>query len=329
MKKEIKVGDRVRVKSDLVVGKFYGRALFAKTMQKYLGKEGVVRSVHAYNGFYIEGFYIEGFDGWCFTPEMVELIEEKKEIKVGDRVRVKSDLVVDELYGRTRFISGMKKYLGKEGVVEYVYSSGSFCIEGFDNWGFTPKMVELIEEKEEIKETDISEKLQTTGLKVDGIKTDLHTPDYYKKVKVYKGLNFRVEEDFDAFAVSSLMGFNTLLHTAFKYIFRFGDKKGEDLQKDAIKIMNTLKKYVEEARFNPYFDAKADKKITLSGKTYLVTESFNWRDVCKIFGWEAERKDVFKQICLMNSAHSVIKSLNDRIEFVENSLNDLIEKLER
>ena len=61
--------------------------------------------------------------------------------KIGDKVRVRDDLVIDEFYGYCTFVSDMESYKGKVYAVEevrgyYYLLDGTFC------WGFTDEMLE-------------------------------------------------------------------------------------------------------------------------------------------------------------------------------------------
>lgn len=68
-----KVGDKVRVRSDLEESKMYGCQSFLKQMEKYKGK--LVTISEEYTGFY----YIkeDKDENWCWTDEMFEPVEEE------------------------------------------------------------------------------------------------------------------------------------------------------------------------------------------------------------------------------------------------------------
>lgn len=67
-----KVGDKVRVKSDLVVGKSYGEHVFVYDMIKFSGKIVAIESVLKYGYHIKEGAYL-------WTDEMFESVEEMSE----------------------------------------------------------------------------------------------------------------------------------------------------------------------------------------------------------------------------------------------------------
>lgn len=62
---KFKVGDKVRVRKDLIVGEEYGTNSFVKDMEHIRGKIVTIRRLHS-TGYYIEEY---GF-GW--TDEMFE-----------------------------------------------------------------------------------------------------------------------------------------------------------------------------------------------------------------------------------------------------------------
>ena len=64
--------------------------------------------------------------------------------KVGDKVRVKSDLVVNEVYGLITFLAGMGKILGKVLTIDSITNSGNFnFIE--TSFYLSPEMLEPVE----------------------------------------------------------------------------------------------------------------------------------------------------------------------------------------
>jgi len=74
--------------------------------------------------------------------------------KVGDRVRVRRDLVVDKRYGNDIFISNMKKYSGKIMTISYIFPFPMGCKyelkEDADHYGWTDEMLEDVEDVEDI-----------------------------------------------------------------------------------------------------------------------------------------------------------------------------------
>ena len=69
---KFKVGDKVRVKEDLEVGKNYGHYNVVEDMEKYKGKEFIINEVS-------RSYYRLKNENWyCWTDEMLEPIEREK-----------------------------------------------------------------------------------------------------------------------------------------------------------------------------------------------------------------------------------------------------------
>ena len=74
-----KVGDKVRVRIDLVVGRIYGAETFVSDMENLKGKQVTIK------GFYDNKYLIEEDDAiWFWTDEMLSPVEET--FNVGDVV---------------------------------------------------------------------------------------------------------------------------------------------------------------------------------------------------------------------------------------------------
>lgn len=77
-----KIGDRVKVREDLVVDEFYGGSCFISDMDKFKGKIVTIKLKHN------KEYRIEEM-GYFWTDEMFEgLVEDKIELKVGDKVEI-------------------------------------------------------------------------------------------------------------------------------------------------------------------------------------------------------------------------------------------------
>lgn len=67
-----------------------------------------------------------------------------KKLNVGDKVKIKEDLEVDKMYGKSKFTSQMKKMRGKIGTVSYIFGGSLiFFVEEY-NYSLTPEMVEKV-----------------------------------------------------------------------------------------------------------------------------------------------------------------------------------------
>lgn len=68
--------------------------------------------------------------------------------KVGDKVRVRSDLEVGISYGIPNFVGGMRKFLGKEVTISFVdYSDDTYKIKEDDDFWWSDEMFEGFSEE--------------------------------------------------------------------------------------------------------------------------------------------------------------------------------------
>lgn len=146
-----KVGDKVKIRSDLVVGKNYGNGyMFRNDMARYMGKEVTISRVG-------DDFYKikDDVDYWSWVDEMFEDVKTK--YKVGDKVRVRKDLVHGKVYGGQTFY--MDDWKGKIVTISSVNSNGYYEIaEEDDKWWWTDEMFE------DVSETPTDGKIQTVDV---------------------------------------------------------------------------------------------------------------------------------------------------------------------
>lgn len=138
-----KVGDKVRVKEDLVVGNRYGTQAFIEDMKKYSGKTMTISRASS-NTYYFK----EDKDEWFWTDEMIEgKVLCIMKYRVGDKVKVRQDLVTNKRYGNDTFILDMKPYLGKIMTIDKITDKGKYKLKE-DNvkWNWTDEMLEDVEE---------------------------------------------------------------------------------------------------------------------------------------------------------------------------------------
>ena len=62
--------------------------------------------------------------------------------KVGDKVRVRKDLIIDNVYGKHIFVVGMKPYVGKTMTISRVNKHSYYFIEDKNNWCWSDEMLE-------------------------------------------------------------------------------------------------------------------------------------------------------------------------------------------
>jgi hypothetical protein len=92
MSHKYKVGDKVRVRTGLKGGESYDGLYFAHDMEKYCGKEFIVKTTRG-----SREYKLQDTGEWVFNDAMFE--DASVKFKVGDKVRLKKDLKVGERYG--------------------------------------------------------------------------------------------------------------------------------------------------------------------------------------------------------------------------------------
>lgn len=63
---KFKIGDSVRVRKDLEIGKEYGMQVVSSSLKEYAGKITIIESVES------SAYLLRGCKGWLFTDEMLE-----------------------------------------------------------------------------------------------------------------------------------------------------------------------------------------------------------------------------------------------------------------
>lgn len=139
---KFKVGDKVRVKEDLVSGRMYGLNKFVRPMEQYRGQ--VFRIAY----IFLNQYEFDGI-GYLFTEEMVEEVKEGKIMKfsVGDKVRVREDLLEGEYYGDYMFTHDMKEYKGYIFEISKVLSH-EYLLKDMPSFLWTNEMLEPVKNEE-------------------------------------------------------------------------------------------------------------------------------------------------------------------------------------
>lgn len=131
-KPTLKVGDRVKVKDNLIGGRSYDGLYVMHEMIEEKGKYFIIDRVKSCGHFALKGL------DWCWNAEILELVE----FKVGDVVKVKDDLIIDNEYDDgTRFASWMSNAKGKYFSIENEGALGNYRLKGAKGF-YSPSMIE-------------------------------------------------------------------------------------------------------------------------------------------------------------------------------------------
>lgn len=115
--------------------------------------------------------------------------------KVGDKVRVRSDLVVGEDYGINAFVDSMEKFKGDTLIIKRVLPDGDYFTEG-NSFYWTDEMLEEIKENEmEYSENDILVSKNGDKRKVLGVCGQAYIISNWKEYDVAGGAHTQKELD--------------------------------------------------------------------------------------------------------------------------------------
>lgn len=126
-KTKYKVGDKVRVRTDLVLGETYyndDKKLhdsFVGEMQAFAGKVVTITSAHG-------KYWIEDGGSWNWVDEMFEPVHK---FKAGDKVQIRTDLVTGRDYDGITIHREMNDNAGKIGTIDRVTQNGNYYIFGW------------------------------------------------------------------------------------------------------------------------------------------------------------------------------------------------------
>lgn len=117
---KFEVGDKVRIKSNISTSKKYnGGCCVTEEMFDKIGDIETIKHVGAHMGNGQARYTITNSD-YFWTDDMLERVEDTMKYKVGDKVRIRKDLIVDEIYGNESFVTGMKGMCGKVVTIDSV-----------------------------------------------------------------------------------------------------------------------------------------------------------------------------------------------------------------
>ena len=127
-----KIGDKVRVREDLVVDQWYGNDVFTPEMSSFKGQVVTITKIRE-NKYVIE----EDHEDWHWTEEMFLPVIK---YKIGDKVIIREDLEEGKLYGYYSVNEDMFPLRGK--IVTICDIGYNFYIlkEDIHKWCWTDKM---------------------------------------------------------------------------------------------------------------------------------------------------------------------------------------------
>ena len=98
------IGDKVRIRKDLIVDKYYGEIDFIESMKKYLGKETIICAIDYKYGKEF-GYLLKDCNLYTWTDEMLEPIveydEEKSSLEKALKLLNMTEEEVNKEYGKT------------------------------------------------------------------------------------------------------------------------------------------------------------------------------------------------------------------------------------
>ena len=117
-----KIGDKVKIREDLVVGKNYGKHMFINDMVEFKGTEVIISRMDYYN----EG-YILGGRGFIWTDEMIEgLVEDKPKYKIRDKIEITQADCIDKGNGIKVGDEAIIISIGELGSMRVRFTTGNY-----------------------------------------------------------------------------------------------------------------------------------------------------------------------------------------------------------
>lgn len=150
-----KVGDKVRVRKDLIVGKRYGKdnLLFVDDMEKNKGKQfKIIRT----SGF---GYKLD-YSIYYFNDDMLEPVFTKQDLKAGDRITLRNGMV--EIWDGSRI--GPLDY---EDINDNLTNNGNLGSKLDIVKVEKPKKYETIYEREKARKMTVKEISEALGYEVE------------------------------------------------------------------------------------------------------------------------------------------------------------------
>ena len=115
-----KIGDKVRVRKDLVPGNFYGRVYYSSDMNKFKAMECVVTNIY-------DGTYNINDSEYGFTDEMLEPVDDLLEYAL-EKLGMTKEELEDEMNKNEEDIAFVEKCIKNENEInEYCKKLNSAC----------------------------------------------------------------------------------------------------------------------------------------------------------------------------------------------------------
>lgn len=137
---KLKIGDKVRFVGDI------------KKHEQYDNDDNYIGDFMKQHNSFTIGFYEEGDSStyytlkentfWLFNEDELELANNR--YKVGDKVKVREDLICGQTYNGELFARDMMDYKGKITEIENIFYNGGYSLKNCDYWHFTDEMLEPV-----------------------------------------------------------------------------------------------------------------------------------------------------------------------------------------
>ena len=150
-----KVGDKVRVRKDLVPGNFYGRVYYSSDMNKFKAMECVVTNIY-------DGTYNINNSEYGFTDEMLEPVDDLLEYAL-EKLEMTKEELEDEMNRDKKDIVFIEKCINdKNEIREHCRKFNSAC-NGCEVKKFKDKYKNIYKDRSDIPCNDVYRYLKEKG----------------------------------------------------------------------------------------------------------------------------------------------------------------------
>ena len=144
-----KVGDKIRIREDLKVGRIYEGVDFVRPMLEFLGKEATITEIDG------DGDYLLDIDNGDFFWSTEMLVKVGDTFKIGDKVKIREDLIDFREYGGMDFVRPMLEFLGKEATITDKAIDGAYSLDIDDDFCWSAEMFEPKTYSEDVVEENM------------------------------------------------------------------------------------------------------------------------------------------------------------------------------